>query len=344
MNQTETEKETRAEPRQTPKFTSVRFDDVDAEKAYAAASRLTSEIEKVIVGKHREVLLLITAMLAGGHVLIEDVPGVGKTTLAAALAKAAGLDFRRTQFTPDVTASDITGFNIYNRREENFEFTPGLVMTNILLADEINRASPKTQSALLEAMEEGRVTVDGKTYILPDPFMVIATQNPSGFVGTYPLPEAQLDRFSMKLSMGYPTPDEEMRIVEERTAADPLDAVSPVAGAKLISFLRALTTDVRIDRSLYKYLVLLVSATREHRSVSLGASPRASLALKRLSQAYAFMHGRNYVVPEDISDIFRAAIGHRIILKQEAQLGGVTCAAVLEDVLKSVPVPFKGER
>ena len=344
MNQTETEKETRAEPRQTPKFTSVRFDDVDAEKAYAAASRLTSEIEKVIVGKHREVLLLITAMLAGGHVLIEDVPGVGKTTLAAALAKAAGLDFHRAQFTPDVTASDITGFNIYNRREENFEFTPGLVMTNILLADEINRASPKTQSALLEAMEEGRVTVDGKTYILPDPFMVIATQNPSGFVGTYPLPEAQLDRFSMKLSMGYPTPDEEMRIVEERTAADPLDAVSPVAGAKLISFLRALTTDVRIDRSLYKYLVLLVSATREHRSVSLGASPRASLALKRLSQAYAFMHGRNYVVPEDISDIFRAAIGHRIILKQEAQLGGVTCAAVLEDVLKSVPVPFKGER
>lgn len=344
MNQTETEKETRAEPRQTPKFTSVRFDDVDAEKAYAAASRLTSEIEKVIVGKHREVLLLITAMLAGGHVLIEDVPGVGKTTLAAALAKAAGLDFRRAQFTPDVTASDITGFNIYNRREENFEFTPGLVMTNILLADEINRASPKTQSALLEAMEERRVTVDGKTYILPDPFMVIATQNPSGFVGTYPLPEAQLDRFSMKLSMGYPTPDEEMRIVEERTAADPLDAVSPVAGAKLISFLRALTTDVRIDRSLYKYLVLLVSATREHRSVSLGASPRASLALKRLSQAYAFMHGRNYVVPEDISDIFRAAIGHRIILKQEAQLGGVTCAAVLEDVLKSVPVPFKGER
>ena len=344
MNQTETEKETRAEPRQTLRFTSVRFDDVDAEKAYAAASRLTSEIEKVIVGKHREVLLLITAMLAGGHVLIEDVPGVGKTTLAAALAKAAGLDFRRAQFTPDVTASDITGFNIYNRREENFEFTPGLVMTNILLADEINRASPKTQSALLEAMEEGRVTVDGKTYILPDPFMVIATQNPSGFVGTYPLPEAQLDRFSMKLSMGYPTPDEEMRIVEERTAADPLDAVSPVAGAKLISFLRALTTDVRIDRSLYKYLVLLVSATREHRSVSLGASPRASLALKRLSQAYAFMHGRNYVVPEDISDIFRAAIGHRIILKQEAQLGGVTCAAVLEDVLKSVPVPFKGER
>ena len=344
MNQTETEKETRAEPRQTPKFTSVRFDDVDAEKAYAAASRLTSEIEKVIVGKHREVLLLITAMLAGGQVLIEDVPGVGKTTLAAALAKAAGLDFRRAQFTPDVTASDITGFNIYNRREENFEFTPGLVMTNILLADEINRASPKTQSALLEAMEEGRVTVDGKTYILPDPFMVIATQNPSGFVGTYPLPEAQLDRFSMKLSMGYPTPDEEMRIVEERTAADPLDAVSPVAGAKLISFLRALTTDVRIDRSLYKYLVLLVSATREHRSVSLGASPRASLALKRLSQAYAFMHGRNYVVPEDISDIFRAAIGHRIILKQEAQLGGVTCAAVLEDVLKSVPVPFKRER
>ena len=200
-------------------FKRVTFDDVDAQKAYSAAGRLTAEIEKVIVGKHREVLLLVTALLAGGHVLIEDVPGVGKTTLASALAKAAGLDFRRAQFTPDVTASDITGFNIYNRKTESFDFTSGLVMTNVLLAAEINRASPKTQSALLEAMQECRVTVDGKTYQLPEPFMVIATQNPSGFVGTYPLPEAQLDRFSLKLSMGYPTLDEEVKIVE--SAANP---------------------------------------------------------------------------------------------------------------------------
>lgn len=325
-------------------FKGVTFADVDAGKAYTAASRLTSEIEKVIVGKHREVLYLVTALLAGGHVLIEDVPGVGKTTLAATLAKAAGLDFRRAQFTPDVTASDITGFNIYNRGSESFEFTPGLVMTNILLADEINRASPKTQSALLEAMEECRVTVDGKTYELPEPFMVIATQNPSGFVGTYPLPEAQLDRFSLKLSMGYPTLDEEVQIVQNRRDSSPLESVKPVVSVQLVRFLRSLTADVHIDGSLYKYMVSLVAATRSHSAVALGASPRASLALKRLCQAYAFMHSRNYVIPEDIADIFRVSVGHRLLLKQDARLGGVTCAQVLDEVLRSVQVPYKGER
>lgn len=307
-------------------FKRVTFDDVDAQKAYSAAGRLTAEIEKVIVGKHREVLLLVTALLAGGHVLIEDVPGVGKTTLAAALAKAAGLDFRRAQFTPDVTASDITGFNIYNRKTESFDFTSGLVMTNVLLADEINRASPKTQSALLEAMQECRVTVDGKTYQLPEPFMVIATQNPSGFVGTYPLPEAQLDRFSLKLSMGYPTLDEEVKIVESRGESSPLDDVRPVIGVNLVRFLRSLTADVHIDTALNKYLVSLVAATRTHPSVALGASPRASLAIKRLSQAYAFMHSRSYVVPEDIADIFKVAATHRLLLTQEAKLSGMTAS------------------
>lgn len=325
-------------------FSGITFADVDSSKAYAAASRLTEEIEKVIVGKHREVLLLVTALLAGGHVLIEDVPGVGKTTLAAALAKAAGLDFRRAQFTPDITASDITGFNIYNRRSEGFEFTPGLVMTNVLLADEINRASPKTQSALLEAMEEGRVTVDGKTYDIPEPFIVIATQNPSGFVGTYPLPEAQLDRFSLKLSMGYPTLDEEIRIVENRRELSPLNSVKPVVGVSLVKFLCTLTTDVHIDANLYRYIVMLVSATRTHNAVSLGASPRASLALKRLCQAYAFMHNRNFVIPEDISDIFRVSVGHRLNLKQEAKLGGINCDTVINEVLRTVQVPFKGAR
>ena len=324
-------------------FTNITFNDVDAEKAYGAANKLTDEIEKAIVGKHSEVLLLVTALLAGGHVLIEDVPGVGKTTLAAALAKAAGLDFRRAQFTPDVTASDITGFNIYNRKTESFDFTSGLVMTNVLLADEINRASPKTQSALLEAMQECRVTVDGKTYDLPEPFMVIATQNPSGFVGTYPLPEAQLDRFSLKLSMGYPTPDEEVKIVESRGEASPLESIKPVIGVNLVRFLRSLTSDVHIDHVLNKYLVSLVSATRTHRSVALGASPRASLAIKRLSQAYAFMHSRNYVVPEDIADIFKVSTTHRLLLTQEAKLTGVTASDVINDVLKSTPVPVKGE-
>lgn len=324
-------------------FKRVTFDDVDAQKAYSAAGRLTAEIEKVIVGKHREVLLLVTALLAGGHVLIEDVPGVGKTTLAAALAKAAGLDFRRAQFTPDVTASDITGFNIYNRKTESFDFTSGLVMTNVLLADEINRASPKTQSALLEAMQECRVTVDGKTYQLPEPFMVIATQNPSGFVGTYPLPEAQLDRFSLKLSMGYPTLDEEVKIVESRGESSPLDDVRPVIGVNLVRFLRSLTADVHIDTALNKYLVSLVAATRTHPSVALGASPRASLAIKRLSQAYAFMHSRSYVVPEDIADIFKVAATHRLLLTQEAKLSGMTASDVISDVLKSTLVPIKGE-
>ncbi|MCI8387542.1 MAG: MoxR family ATPase [Clostridiales bacterium] len=324
-------------------FTGVSFADVDAAKAYSAAARLVEEIEKVIVGKHYEVLLLVTALLAGGHVLIEDVPGVGKTTLAATLARAAGLDFRRAQFTPDVTASDITGFNIYNRRNESFEFTPGLVMTNILLADEINRASPKTQSALLEAMEEGRVTVDGKTYDISEPFMVIATQNPSGFVGTYPLPEAQLDRFSLKLSMGYPTLEEEIKIVENRREVSPIESVKPVVGVPLVRFLRSLTADVHIDRNLYKYLVSLISATRTHPSVALGASPRASLALKRLCQAYAFMHSRNYVIPEDIADIFRVSVGHRLMLRQDAKLSGITCDKVLDDILHSVQIPFKGE-
>ncbi len=338
------DKNLNANKQNTHDFSSVTFADVDAEKAFDAIGKLTSSIETVIVGKHYEVLLLITALIAGGHVLIEDVPGVGKTTLASTLAKAAGLDFRRAQFTPDITASDITGFNIYNRSNESFEFTPGLVMTNVLLADEINRASPKTQSALLEAMEEGKVTVDGKTYDIPEPFIVIATQNPSGFVGTYPLPEAQLDRFSLKLTMGYPTLEEEISIVENRRERDPLKSIKPAVSSQLINFLRALVSDVRIDSELYRYLVTLVAATRSHSAVSLGASPRASLALKRLCQAYAFMHRRDYVLPSDISDIFRVAVAHRLVLKQDAKLKQITCDTVIDEILRQTPVPYKGKR
>jgi len=316
----------------------------DLERLYDLTEALVTEVEKVIVGKHTEVVLLVTALLAGGHVLIEDVPGVGKTTLAAALARAAGLKFRRAQFTPDVMASDITGFNIYNRRTERFEFKEGLVMTNILLADEINRASPKTQSSLLEAMEEARVTVDGVTYDVPDPFMVIATQNPAGFVGTYPLPEAQIDRFSLKISMGYPTLEEEVSIIDSRRTENPIDSVRPVAGVKAIQTLRTVVSNVHIDPEVSKYIVLIVSATRRHEKVALGASPRASLALMRISQAYAFMHRRMYVLPEDVAAVYRSTIAHRLMLKQEAKLERITADDILTEILRRTDAPYKGKR
>ena len=316
----------------------------DLERLYDLTEALVGEIEKVVVGKHTEVVLLITALLAGGHVLIEDVPGVGKTTLASALARAAGLKFHRAQFTPDVMASDITGFNIYNRRTERFEFKEGLVMTNILLADEINRASPKTQSSLLEAMEEARVTVDGVTYDVPDPFMVIATQNPAGFVGTYPLPEAQIDRFSLKISMGYPTLEEEIAIIDSRRTENPIDSVKPVAGVKAVQTLRTVVSNVHIDPEVNKYIVLLVSETRRHEKVALGASPRASLALMRISQAYAFMHHRMYVLPEDVAAAYRNTIAHRLMLKQEAKLERITADDILTEILRRTDAPYKGKR
>ncbi len=321
----------------------IRFSEVDEEKAYSAAARIVTEIEKVIIGKHREVLLVVTALLAGTHVLIEDVPGVGKTTIASTLASVTGLNFRRAQFTPDVTASDITGFNIYNKRDEEFKFTPGLVMTNIMLADEINRASPKTQSALLEAMEEGKVTVDGETYILPQPFMVIATQNPAGYVGTFPLPEAQLDRFGIRISMGYPTLDEEIGIVDNRRG-NHIEGIKTASNASLVKLLQQLVSDVRVDPEICRYLVTLIAATREHAAVSLGASPRASIALKRLCQAYAFMNRRNYVVPEDVSHMFAPAAAHRLVLKREARQRGISTESVTADILSSVSIPYRGAR
>jgi len=313
------------------------------EPYYRTLDSLCAEIEKVVIGKHSTVSLLVAALLAGGHVLIEDVPGVGKTTLAASLARAAGLTFKRAQFTPDVMASDITGFNIYNRRSEEFEFREGLVMCNILLADEINRASPKTQSALLEAMEECRVTVDGTTYDVPDPFMVIATQNPTGFVGTYPLPEAQLDRFSVKIAMGYPTLEEEIAIIENRRGFNPADSITPVTDMKTVRMLRELAANVYIDEAIYKYIVLLVTATRKHPSLALGASPRASLALMRMAQVWAFTHHRSYVLPEDVASIYHQTIAHRLILTQEAKLNRVTADAVLTEILRKTAVPYKSE-
>ena len=311
-----------------------------AVEANTLIQSLIAEVEKVVVGKHNEIVLLITSMLAGGHVLIEDVPGVGKTTLAAALSRAAGLSFKRAQFTPDVMASDITGFNIYNRSKEQFEFREGLVMCNILLADEINRASPKTQSALLE----GQVTVDGQTYTIPTPFMVIATQNPSGYIGTYPLPEAQLDRFIMRLSMGYPTEAEEMSIISDRKTENPLLKVESITDADSIQRLRQIISTVTVSGEISRYIVQLVAATRNAKSISLGASPRASLALMKLSQAYAFIRGRDYVLAEDVSALFVPAVAHRIILSQEARLNQTGAAEALAEVARDVEVPYKTQR
>lgn len=316
----------------------------DVSRYYDKIKEVIDEIEKVIVGKRSEIIMILTAMLSDSHILIEDVPGTGKTTLAATVAKVTGLEFRRAQFTPDVMASDITGFNIYNRQKEEFEFRRGLVMCNLLLADEINRASPKTQSALLEAMEEKKVTVDGVTYDVPDPFMVIATQNPTGYVGTYPLPEAQLDRFAMKIRIGYPSPEEEKNILMARRGANPMDTVRNVITLDELRTIRDGIAALHMDEELYAYIVKLVGATRKHPSLSLGASPRASVALMRLSQAYAFIRGRDYVLPEDIATIFRQSVGHRIMFRQDAKLKGAFSDDVLGEILRSTEVPYKGKK
>lgn len=318
-----------------------------ADKAIAANEHvraIINETEKVIIGKHSEVTMLVAALLCGGHVLIEDVPGTGKTTLAAALSRAAGLKFNRAQFTPDVMASDITGFNIYNRAKEQFEFRNGLVMCNILLADEINRASPKTQSALLEAMEEGTVTVDGTTYKMPVPFMVIATQNPTGYIGTYPLPEAQLDRFVLRLSMGYPTESEEISVILNRKGENPLDRVKAVTNAENLTVLRQIVSKVTVSSEISRYIVQLVAATRDTPLITLGASPRASLALMRLSQAYAFIRGRDYVLAEDVSALYIPAVSHRLMLSQEARLQKKSASDVLTELARGVEVPYRTAR
>ncbi len=307
---------------------------------YRVADSLRTEVEKAVTGKTREINLLLCAMLAGGHVLIEDVPGVGKTTLAAALAKATGLSFRRAQFTPDVMASDITGFNIYNRKTESFEFRHGLVDTNILLADEINRASPKTQSSLLEAMEESKVTVDGVTYEIPRPFMVIATQNPMGFVGTYPLPEAQMDRFALRIRMGYPTSENEMAILRARRNGDPMDTVRPLPDGQAVTLLKAVTEQVRVSPEIEEYIVRLVAATRERNELALGASPRASLSLMKLARALAILSHRPYVIPEDVADLYPETVAHRVILSRQATASGTTTEEILRDILATTPVPF----
>lgn len=304
-------------------------------------TRLAGEISKVIKGKSEAVQLILTALLAQGHVLIEDVPGVGKTTLAMALGKATGLEFRRAQFTPDVMASDITGFTMFNREENRFEYRAGLVMTNILLADEINRTSPKTQSALLEAMEEKRVTVDGVVHRLPEPFIVIATQNSQGCIGTFPLPEAQLDRFMIKLSLGYPSVEEETGILMDRLGSNPVNEVEPVMTMEQLQSCIEDVKKVQFAESLCRYVAELSAATRNHGGVEMGVSPRASLAIMQAARAFAYLSGRDYVVPEDIVRLLIPVFSHRIVLRQEMKLRRMEVSSVLQDAVSSVTPPVK---
>ncbi len=301
---------------------------------------LLSGLNEIIIGKSDKTLLFLSAILSGGHVLLEDVPGTGKTTLAASYAALCGLKFNRAQFTPDLTPSDITGYNIYSKQKEKFEFCRGLVFCNVLLADEINRASPKTQSALLEAMQEYRVTVDGTTYPLSEPFSVIATQNPSGFVGTFPLPEAQLDRFCISVSLGYPTHGEEEKIVRKRLLRQGVQSPSRLVSPEDIISVRDEISNVRVTDEIIDYAVSLVSATRDHSSISLGASTRGSIDLVRTARAYAYIRGRDYVIPEDIAYLFIPTISHRISLKYSSDRHGQSKAAVLTGILKGTKVPF----
>jgi len=303
-----------------------------------SGERVAANVERVIVGKHREVRLALVALLCRGHLLIEDVPGTGKTMLARALSRSLDCTFRRIQFTPDLLPSDVTGLSIYNQKTQEFEFRAGPVVSQIVLADEINRATPKTQSALLEAMEEGHMTVDGTTMPLPEPFMVIATQNPIEYEGTFPLPEAQLDRFLLRLRMGYPEPADEMLILDEQKRAHPVDGLESVADATAVLEMQRAVREVYVDPAISDYIVRLVSATRSHPDVYLGASPRGSLALYRASQAFAALTGRDYAIPDDVKALAEPALAHRIILKTAASIRGVESRGIVSEMLMSVPI------
>ncbi|MBU0490945.1 MAG: MoxR family ATPase [Chloroflexi bacterium] len=309
------------------------------------ADRIGANVNKVIVGKTWEVKLALIALICQGHILIEDIPGVGKTMLAKSIAKSVGCSFRRIQFTPDMLPSDVTGVSVFNQKTSEFEFRPGPVIAQIVLTDEINRATPKTQSALLEAMEERQITVDGVTYPMPRPFQVLATQNPIEYEGTFPLPEAQLDRFLMRISLGYPTKADEITIMDAQRKVHPIDMLEQVISAEELMQIQDEVRDIFIDDQIKTYIVDLVDATRHHGDVYLGASPRGSLALYKTGQALAAIEGRDYVIPDDIKALAEMTLAHRLIVSPSARLKSVDSRTVVGEILDTVPVPgSKGRR
>jgi MoxR-like ATPase len=298
-------------------------------------------VSGIVMGKEDVFELLLISLISEGHVLIEDVPGVGKTLITKALAASLNSDFKRLQCTPDLTPTDVTGFNIYDREKNTFSYKAGPVVTNILLADEINRAVPRTQSSLLEAMEEKQITIDGETIKLPDPFMVIATQNPIEHEGTFPLPEAQLDRFLMVLSMGYPSLEEEENILATHGGNNPLDDIKPVASTEDILEWQSLADSVFVGDAINHYIVEIIRSTREHHAVSFGASPRATVALFKASKSLAFLRKRDFVIPDDVKHLTGFILPHRLSIKREERLKGITADSVISDILESVAVPVK---
>ncbi len=305
----------------------------------AIANRIVENVEKVIVGKRSAVQLTVLGLLCQGHILIEDVPGVGKTVLAKSLSKSVGCKFQRIQFTPDMLPSDVTGVSVFNQKNREFEFRPGPIHAQIVLVDEINRATPKTQSALLEAMEEKQVTVDGTTYPLEAPFMVLATQNPIEYEGTFPLPEAQLDRFLLRIRLGYPNKDQEMDILDRQQFKHPIESIEQAVSVEELLEVQTAVKEIYIDNLVKEYIVEVVRRTREHPDVYLGSSSRGALALYRLGQARAAMFGRDYVLPDDVKALASAALGHRIIVGPAARIKDVEPDSIVQDILDKVPVP-----
>ncbi len=317
---------------------------MDAGSIKTLAEQVIANVERVIVGKHTDVELAMIALLCQGHTLIEDVPGVGKTMLARSLAKSVGCTFKRIQFTPDLLPSDVTGVTIYNQKSGDFEFRSGPIMAQIVLADEINRATPKTQSALLEAMEERQVTVDGVTYGLPSPFLVMATQNPIEYEGTFPLPEAQLDRFMMRINLGYPERRYELVILEAQQHQHPIEEIGEVISAEQLAGLQESVKNVYVSNLVMEYIVDVAKATRDHQEVYLGASPRGSNALFRAAQARAALDGRDFALPDDVKALAPATLAHRLIVSPAARIRNVDTRQIIEDILDTVPVPGANPR
>ena len=311
----------------------------DQKKVLAFSQNVINEVKKVVIGKDEIIIKVLLSILSGGHILIEDIPGVGKTTLAIALSKALSLDYKRMQFTPDVLPSDVTGFSVLDKQTNEFRYKEGAAMTNLFLADEINRTSSKTQSALLEVMEEGKVTVDGVTHNVPDPYIVIATQNPMGSIGTQMLPESQLDRFLVRLTMGYPSFESEINMLKSKNTNVSTDEVKGVATKNEIILAKKTVDDIYVSDEVMAYIAALANATRNYSSIKLGLSPRGSIALLKISKATALLKGRDYVIPDDILYCFEDVVKHRLIFESRAKLNGTTHSQIIQTIISSVQVP-----